>query len=81
MDALEREEFEYHLNARADYLSEAFGDEARLLAQQDFDDGFACRGFFSAAGAEAGDREWSARRRAANTIRDNHAGPVDDCPF
>ncbi len=31
----EIEEMEYQLHAQADYLSEAFGDEARLLANED----------------------------------------------
>ncbi len=31
----ELEEMEYQIHADADYLSEAFGDEARLLARED----------------------------------------------
>jgi hypothetical protein len=34
----QRMELEAELGARADYLIEAFGDEARLLSQQAYDD-------------------------------------------
>lgn len=72
------------MNARYDYLSEAFGDEARLLYAQARDDERAEReaasreaGFLTLAGDEAHGRETQSRARARASI---HA-PVDDVPF
>jgi hypothetical protein len=84
MSEAEREHYEYELNARADYLSEAFGDEARLLHAQALDDEREYQflearkaGFFSLEGDAAHGREVKSRARARASI---HA-PVDNVPF
>jgi len=84
MNEQEREAMEHDMFAREDYLSEAFGAEARMLAAQAEDECNDPRtyGFFSEAGLEAANFEDSSKRRASRAIADAHASPVvDDCPF
>jgi len=81
MRAQEIEEMEYHLNARADYFSEALGAEARCLADQAADEERANSGYFSFAGQKDGQAEWLEKRRAANAISRAHWDPGDNCPF
>jgi len=78
----EIEEMEYQANARYDYLSEAFGAEARMLAAQGEDEQNDPHtyGYWSEAGLAAANVEDLARRRASEAIAKAHT-PVDDCPF
>jgi len=83
----EIEEMEYQLNARADYLSEAFGAEACMLDAQARDEEAAdaemyakdC-GFATAEGHSASSRATREKARASEAIAQAHS-PVDDCPF
>jgi guanylate kinase len=81
----ELEEIEYQLNGRADYLSEAFGAEARLLAAQGEDEHIEECGYASRQGMQAANRVYRAKLRCAAAIRRNHAAacllPSDDVPF
>jgi hypothetical protein len=81
----EQEEWEYQLNAKADYLSEAFGDEGRRLAAQGADEMAEGMGFTSYAAYRSALAEEARRQRCANAIRANHAEacqlPSDDIPF
>ena len=82
MSEAEREHWDHELNARADYLSEAFGAEARLLAAQAWDEAIEGYGYFSQSGWEAHGIELTARARAAKSIAKRHTPVVvDDVPF
>jgi len=79
----EIEEMEYQLNARADYLSEAFGAEARMLDAQARDEEAVYAkdcGFATAEGHSASSRATREKARASEAIAQAHS-PVDDCPF
>lgn len=76
----QQQELESERFAREDYLSEAFGAEARLLAAQADDEIAESNGFTGWHAYQAGLREFSEKRRAANSISRAHAVP-DNIPF
>ena len=81
----EEDEENFRADARYDYLSEAFGDEARLLAAQAADEAREAAGFQSAWGEYRANQQWLAKQRCAAAIRRNHAVacmlPSEDVPF
>jgi len=79
----ELEEIEFQLNARADYLSEAFGREARLLSAQMVDDTARECGFTYNRTYQMACKEFYARQRARQSILKNHPGHVieNEVPF
>lgn len=79
----EREELEYQANARYDYLSEAFGNEARMLNQQAIDEQNDPHtwGFFSEAGMVKDNAVRAARRRCQEALAKAHAPADEDVPF
>ena len=82
----EIEEMEYQANARYDYLSEAFGAEARMLQQQAIDEQKDPRthGYFSEAGMVNDNEIYLAKARCRAALAKQHPSfdPVDDdVPF
>jgi hypothetical protein len=83
------EDREYHFNARYDYLSEAFGAEARSLQAQALDERANDCGFTCYAAQRLANEEWNAKLRAAASIRKGKeargftlpVNPANDIPF
>jgi hypothetical protein len=81
VEELARVEFEAEIGGRCDYLHEAFGAEADMLAAQDRDDALMAYGFFSEEGSRQASEEWTARYRARRALAAAHAEVEEEVPF